>query len=240
METVETKRDGPLKRYRSRLTALTKDWKTFMDGYDDRVVRAAAFDMTQRYTQMNASISSHFLMDAFQMHYRPYDQLIPNPLGKNPWKEIVKGEMVNPKYRDLNEKTAKNPALAMLASQNFIDGVTGVAKKSRNMIPPDVEDQLNQMQNGQKPNQQNQPGNQPGQQQPFNMSNFMNALQLMQSGNYGNQAAASNIMGQMQAAAANATSQSDQMGTVLSGLPPCTRRDPGHSDIPWGSGLLSH
>jgi hypothetical protein len=82
METVETKRDGPLKRYRSRLTALTKDWRTFMDGYDDRVVRAAAFDMTQRYTQMNVSISSHFLMDAFQMHYRPYDQLIPNPLGK--------------------------------------------------------------------------------------------------------------------------------------------------------------
>ena len=219
METVETKRDGPLKRYRSRLTALTKDWRTFMDGYDDRVVRAAAFDMTQRYTQMNVSISSHFLMDAFQMHYRPYDQLIPNPLGKNPWKEIVQGEMVNPKYRDLNEKTAKNPALAMLASQNFIDGVTGVAKKSRKMIPPDVEDQLNQMQNGQKPNQQNPPGNQPGQgQQPFNMSNFMNAMQLMQTGNYGNQAAASNIMGQMQAAANNATSQSDQMGTVLSGF----------------------
>ena len=130
METVETKREGPLKRYRSRLTALTKDWRTFMDGYDDRVVRAAAFDMTQRYTQMNASISSHFLMDAFQMHYRPYDQLIPNPLGKNPWKEIVQGEMVNQKYRDLNEKTAKNPALAMLASQNFIDGVTGGRKRA--------------------------------------------------------------------------------------------------------------
>lgn len=214
------KQEGPLKKYRSRLATLTRDWRTFMGGYDDTVVRASAFDMTQRYSKMNATISSHFLMDAFQMHYRPYDRLVPNPLGKNPWKDIIQEELSDRKYRELNEKTAKNPALAMLASQNFIDAVTGVAKKSQNMIPPDVQDQANRMQpqpqNNQQ-NNQNQPG-QPGGQQPFNMSSFMNSLQLMQTGNYGNQAAASNIMGQMQAAVSGATSQSNQMGAVMSGF----------------------
>ena len=237
---------SPLKKYRSRMTSLTKDWKTFMYGYDDPPVRAAAYDMTQRYHQMNATINSHFLLDAFKLYYNPYDTLVPNPIGKNPWKDIIMNELADKAYRELNEKTAHNPSLALLASQNFIDGMVKVSMKANNMIPPDIQEQLDKLKQSQQPggqqqsqqnrqnkqNQQNnqqqsggqgQGGQQPGGQQqggqnPFNLGNFLNALQLMQTGNYGNQNAANNIMSQIENAVSNATQESNKMGMVMSGF----------------------
>lgn len=213
------------RKYRSPLTGLVRDWKTFMGGYDDQVVRAATFDMSERYRLQNISISSHFLMDAFQLHYRPYDTLVPNPLVSNSWKDIVMGEMAKKEYRALNEKTAHNSALALLASQNFVDAVTGVAMRNRNVIPPDIQQQVqqqNQQQNQQKsrgnnPNSQNNQQNPQNQQgtSPFSFTQFMQALQMMAQGSYGNQAAASNIQGQMSAAVQQAVEQSDQMASVM-------------------------
>lgn len=216
------------RKYRSPLTGLVRDWKTFMGGYDDQVVRAATFDMSERYRLQDTTISSHFLMDAFQMHYRPYDTLVPNPLVSNSWKDLITGEMARKEYRELNEKTARNSALALLASQNFVDAIVNVARKNRNIIPPDIQQKVQQQGNQPKPqnpnnpqnsrNQQNQ-GNQPGQQQggnvPFNFTQFMQALQMMSQGSYGNQAAASNVQGQMSSAAQQAASQSAAMGTVM-------------------------
>ncbi len=217
------------RKYRSPLAGLVRDWKTFMGGYDDQVVRAATFDMSERYRQHDTTISSHFLMDAFQMHYRPYDTLVPNPLVQNSWKDIITEEMAKKEYRELNEKTSRNSALALLASQNFVDAIVNVARKNSNVIPPDIQQKVQQQQqnqqnmsNPQKQHNQgnagNQQGNQAGQQggsMPFNFTQFMQGLQMMGQGSYGNQAAASSIMGQMSSAAHQAVSQTAMMASVM-------------------------
>ncbi len=216
METQQN--SSPLKKYRSPLTSLNRDWKTFMGGYDDPVVRAAAYDMTQRYTDMKATIHSHFLLDAYQMHYRPYDELVPNPLSSNTWKNIIESTLKDPKYRELNQKTVRSASLALFAAENFIDRVTGVAKKMQPTIPQDVQDAVNNAasQNGNQPgNQQGQQGNSPGQPggssqgQPFNLSNFFNALQMMQAGSYSSQAQAAQIQNNLSAAIQQAADASE-------------------------------
>ena len=220
------------------------EWKSFMDknAYQDPTVRSATFDLTQTFSEKNVTMGSHFLMDAHLMHFKPYENLVLNPLSKNSWKSLLEQEMADPKYQELNAKVSRNPMLSLMATKNFLQAIVEKAQQSQNAIPPNMmpQNQPGSQQGpgnapgntpnpqGQQGNNPNQPGNQPGgggqQQQPFNFSNFMNALTNMQNGPLGNQATSNNILAGMASAASNATQQTNDMITVMNGFT--------HSGIP--------
>ena len=187
------------------------EWKSFMDrnAYQDPTVRSATFDLTQTFSKKNVTMGSHFLMDAHLMHFKPYENLVLNPLSKNSWKSLLEQEMADPKYQELNAKVSRNPMLSLMATKNFLQAIVEKAQQSQNAIPPNMMPQ-------------NQPGG--GGQQPFNFSNFMNALTNMQNGPMGNQATSNNILAGMASAASNATQQTNDMITVMNGFT--------HSGIP--------
>ena len=187
------------------------EWKSFMDrnAYQDPTVRSATFDLTQTFSEKNVTMGSHFLMDAHLMHFKPYENLVLNPLSKNSWKSLLEQEMADPKYQELNAKVSRNPMLSLMATKNFLQAIVEKAQQSQNAIPPNMMPQ-------------NQPGG--GGQQPFNFSNFMNALTNMQNGPMGNQATSNNILAGMASAASNATQQTNDMITVMNGFT--------HSGIP--------
>lgn len=215
------------------------EWKSFMDknAYQEPTVRSATFDLTQSFSEKNVTMGSHFLMDAHLMHFKPYGQLVLNPLSKNSWKDLLEQEMADPRYQELNAKVSRNPMLSLMATKNFLQAIVEKAEKSQPAIPPNM---IPPNQSGSQQGQGNAPGNTPnpqGQQggnqgqQPFNFNNFMNALSNMQNGSLTNQATCNNIMAGMAAAASNATQQSNDLITVLnsfthSGIPMKRLTDP--------------
>lgn len=200
-----------------------RDWRSFIDDYRSPAVRSSTFDLSEHYTGKEVEISSHFLMDAFLMHFKPWQGLVFNPLTTNTWKSILEKEFADDKYKALNTKTSRNPMMAQLAARNLVDGVVRVAKKSMKAIPDNV------MQQAQQPGQQQ--GNQPAPQGAFNFNTFMNALQMLGNGNAGNQQVANQITAGLGAAIQGATEESENMMDLTntfshSGVPMTRLTDP--------------
>ena len=233
-----------------RMAQRQRDWRSFIDDYKNPAVRSSTFDLSEHYGGQEVEISSHFLMDSFLMHFKPWQELVFNPLTTNTWKSILEKEFADDKYKALNTKTSRNPLMAQLAARNLIDGVVKVAKKSMKAIPDNVMQQAQQQQ-GSQPSQQgaqqgqpqtpgNQPGNQQGNQsgkqgqsqsQGFNFNTFMGALQMMGNGNAGNRQVANQITASLGAAMQGATQISESMMDLTntfshSGIPMRRLMDP--------------
>ncbi len=214
----------PVKKYRM---LQPKDWRSFLDKsmYSSPETRSITFDLTKHYAETDVSISSHFLQDSFLLHYKPWTDLVFDPISNNSWKSILEGEYQNPEFQSLNEKISRNSSLAMMATRNFLDAIVGTAQKQQNSIPSSVMQQVlqnqNQSQSGsQGPQTQNPPGQGSGGQPspPFNFNNFMTALNGLQNGNAGNAIAYQSIMGAIQSAAIESTGQSLDMAGMIDGF----------------------
>ena len=211
-----------------RMSWKPQDWHSFIDDYSAPVLRSSTYDLTKHYGEADVTIGSHFLMDAFLMHVRPYESLVPNPLASNSWKEILEKEMHDPKYQELNQKISRNPMLSMMATRNFLDAVIDVGRRGQSAIPPNIMNAAQQPQQGNPPGQQQPPkqGQQGSQQNPggFNFNTFMNAMQGLHNGNAGNQSVLNSLMANISTAASGAAERSEEMMSMMSSF--------SHSGIP--------
>ena len=209
-----------------RMAQKQRDWRSFIDDYRSPALRSSTFDLSEHYAGKDIEISSHFLMDSFLMHFKPWQGLVFNPLTTNTWKSILEKEFADGKYKNLNAKTSRNPLMAQLAARNLIDGVVKVAKKSMKAIPDNVLQQAQQQGNPPPPQ-----GNQPGQQGGVSVNTLMNALQMLGNGNAGNRQVAAQITASLGSAIQEATEESENMMDLTStfshsGIPMTRLTDP--------------